>query len=90
MPENKSASFEASLTRLQEIVAELEGDQVDLARSVELYGEGRKLVTRCEELLGDAEKALREAGNGTAVVPEPVAASAAAFDELESESESPF
>jgi exodeoxyribonuclease VII small subunit len=91
MPENKSASFEASLARLQEIVTELEGDQIELARSVELYGEGRKLVTRCEELLGDAEKALREAGNGSAAVAEHAATAAAApFDELEGESDIPF
>jgi exodeoxyribonuclease VII small subunit len=90
MPENKSASFEASLARLTEIVTELEGDQVDLARSVELYGEGRKLVARCEELLGVAEKALREAGNGTASIPEPTAPAAAPPDDLDSENEIPF
>jgi exodeoxyribonuclease VII small subunit len=89
MPENKSASFEASLARLQEIVTELEGEQVDLARSVELYREGRALVTRCEELLGDAEKALRDAGNGVTTVPEPPPA-ASGFDDLESENDIPF
>ncbi|HTJ27358.1 MAG TPA: exodeoxyribonuclease VII small subunit [Candidatus Limnocylindria bacterium] len=70
-------------------MTELEGDQVDLARSVELYGEGKKLVARCEELLGDAEKALREAGNGVTAASEPPPA-ASGFDDLEGENEIPF
>lgn len=84
MPENKSASFEASLARLQEIVTELEGDQVDLERSVQLYGEGRRLVEHCENLLGVAEKALREAGNGSAAeaeVPAPPGSSGEQFED---------
>jgi exodeoxyribonuclease VII small subunit len=84
MPENKSASFEASLARLQEIVTELEGDQVDLERSVQLYGEGRRLVEHCENLLGVAEKALREAGNGTgneAAPPPPASSSGEQFED---------
>jgi exodeoxyribonuclease VII small subunit len=85
MPENKSASFEASLARLQEIVAELEGDQVDLERSVQLYGEGRKLVEHCEKLLGVAEKALREAGNGAGPETESRATASASGEEFEDE-----
>ena len=61
MAENKSASFEASLARLQEIVAELERENVELERSVALYREGRELVTRCEGLLKSAEETLRQA-----------------------------
>lgn len=83
MPENKSASFEASLVRLQEIVTELEGDQVDLERSVQLYGEGRRLVEHCENLLSVAEKALREAGNGGAAESEPPIAVPAPRDDFE-------
>ena len=59
MAENKSASFEASLARLTEIVAELDRDNVELERAVTLYGEGRELVARCEGLLKAAEETLR-------------------------------
>ncbi|HEY4441384.1 MAG TPA: exodeoxyribonuclease VII small subunit [Candidatus Elarobacter sp.] len=67
MAENKSASFEASLARLTEIVAELERDNVELERAVTLYGEGRDLVARCEGLLKTAEETLRQTAeaNGT-------------------------
>jgi exodeoxyribonuclease VII small subunit len=71
MAENKSASFEASLARLTEIVGELERDNVELERAVTLYGEGRDLVARCEALLKSAEETLRAAADGPAsgVVP---------------------
>src|ERR1700744_2836725 len=68
MAENKSASFEASLTRLREVVDELERESVDLERSVELFKEGRTLVARCEALLKNAEETLR-AADGTAATP---------------------
>lgn len=59
MAESKSVSFEASLKRLEEIVKELEGDSIDLERSVALFKEGRTLVTRCEALLKNAEDTLK-------------------------------
>jgi exodeoxyribonuclease VII small subunit len=68
MVENKSRSFEASLGRLTEIVKELESEGVDLERSVELFKEGRELVTHCETLLKNAEITLRSA-DGDAAVP---------------------
>jgi exodeoxyribonuclease VII small subunit len=61
MPENKSSSFEASLARLEAIVKELEGDGVDLERSVALFNEGRTLVKHCEDLLKKAETTLKTA-----------------------------
>jgi exodeoxyribonuclease VII small subunit len=64
MAENKSASFEASLARLSEIVTELEREGVELERAVKLYGEGRELVARCETLLKGAEETLRAAAAG--------------------------
>ena len=66
MAENKSASFESSLARLTEIVAELERENVELERAVTLYGEGRDLVTRCEALLKSAEETLRATTNDAA------------------------
>jgi len=61
MTESKSGSFESSLTRLEAIVKELEGEGVDLARSVELFKEGRVLVKLCEDLLKSAEETLKAA-----------------------------
>ena len=77
MAENTSATFEGSLKRLQEIVAELEREGVELERSVALYTEGRELVTRCEGLLGKAEETLRAAG-----APVPNTADARGDDEI--------
>jgi exodeoxyribonuclease VII small subunit len=83
MAENKSASFEASLARLQEIVAELERENVELERSVALYREGRELVTRCEGLLKNAEETLRQAAGTTA-------AAAAGSEPVPPDEEIPF
>jgi exodeoxyribonuclease VII small subunit len=66
MAENKSGSFEASLDRLTAIVKELEDPGVNLERSVELFKEGRGLVTLCEDLLKNAETTLRAADGSTA------------------------
>jgi exodeoxyribonuclease VII small subunit len=74
MAENKSASFEASLARLSEIVAELDRENVELERAVTLYGEGRDLVARCEALLKSAEETLRATANGNAAAAPPPAA----------------
>ena len=49
------------MTRLEAIVKELEGEGVDLARSVELFKEGRTLVKQCEDLLKNAEETLKAA-----------------------------
>ena len=68
MAENSAHSFEASLDRLSAIVKELEGEGVDLERSVELFREGRTLVTHCELLLKNAETTLRSA-DGNAAIP---------------------
>lgn len=81
MAENKSASFEASLARLAEIVAELEREGVELERAVALYREGKTLIGRCEQLLTAAEETLREAA-GTAA---PSSAAAALDERLDDE-----
>jgi exodeoxyribonuclease VII small subunit len=77
MAENKSTSFETSLARLTEIVAELERDNVELERAVTLYGEGRDLVTRCEALLKSAEETLRATADG----PAPAASPSSSLDD---------
>ena len=70
MAENKSATFEQSLARLQAIVTELEGDNLELERAVALFKEGRELVGQCEGMLKNAETTLRAvSGNGGAPAP---------------------
>jgi exodeoxyribonuclease VII small subunit len=59
MPDSKSVSFETSLARLQEIVADLEREGVELERAVALFDEGRTLVAQCERMLAAAEDRLR-------------------------------
>jgi exodeoxyribonuclease VII small subunit len=78
MADQKAASFEASLDRLNKIVKELEGDNVDLEHSVALYQEGRALVAHCETLLKNAETTLRAADGSAAL---PAAAERATDDE---------
>lgn len=65
MADEKLSSFESSLDRLQAIVTELESGQVDLARSVDLYDEGRKLIENCEKLLVVAEERLKLSSTAT-------------------------
>ena len=61
--ENKSGEFEASLARLEAIVKQLESEEVDLDRSVQLFREGRDLARKCEALLkGFQEKIDAEVG----------------------------
>jgi exodeoxyribonuclease VII small subunit len=66
MAENKAATFEGALKRLEEIVHQLEGDAVSLDRSVELFQEGRELARRCETMLKTAQETIDAAVAGTA------------------------
>jgi exodeoxyribonuclease VII small subunit len=58
MADDRSASFEGSLQRLEQIVKTLEGEEPDLERAVLLYKEGRELVERCQGLLKNAQQAI--------------------------------
>jgi exodeoxyribonuclease VII small subunit len=58
MADDRSASFEGSLQRLEQIVKSLETEEPDLERAVLLYKEGRELVARCETLLKTAQQAI--------------------------------
>lgn len=68
--ERESPGLEARLRRLEEIVASLEADELELERALELFEEGvthvresEKILARTElrveELLGDAEGETR-------------------------------
>jgi exodeoxyribonuclease VII small subunit len=49
------ASFEESLTKLEEIVAQLERGDLSLEDSVKLFEDGTRLSTECRKQLEDAE-----------------------------------
>jgi len=48
--------FEASLSRLEEIVTELEGGELPLEQSLKLFEEGIKLARICHARLEEAER----------------------------------
>ena len=48
-------SFEKRLTRLEEIVSELESDQIDLERALALFEEGVSCLRAAAEELGKVE-----------------------------------
>jgi exodeoxyribonuclease VII small subunit len=48
-------SFEEAYARLEEIVRRLEGDDLTIEQSVELYEQGVALVRHCNERLEGAE-----------------------------------
>ncbi len=50
-----SASFEQSLTRLDEIVRRMERGDVPLEEALKLFEEGTTLVAACNKMLDDAE-----------------------------------
>lgn len=54
-------SFEKNLSRLDEIVAALEGDkQLDLNTSLKLFEEGVELLRLASEELNEAEEKVKE------------------------------
>ena len=55
MPKTKSHTFEADLSRLEEIVKQLEDGSVPLEQSIKLFQEGTALAASCGKLLDEAE-----------------------------------
>ena len=51
-------SFEASLEGLEEIVQQLEGGDLPLEKSLELFEQGIKLSRQCQERLSQAERRI--------------------------------
>lgn len=91
MAENKAATFEASLKRLEEIVQQLESDAVSLDQSVELFQEGRELARRCEALLKTAQETIDAAVAGNVPQQKPLASKAVSvLDEEQLDDELPF
>ncbi|MEL6264647.1 MAG: exodeoxyribonuclease VII small subunit [Pseudomonadota bacterium] len=66
-------SFEAALEELTKVVDQLEGGEVPLDRSIQLYERGEALRTHCEKALGEAElkveRIVAQRGGGAATEP---------------------
>lgn len=56
--EPKTRSFESSLEALEQIVHELEGGDLPLEKSLELFEQGIRLSRECQERLGQAERRI--------------------------------
>lgn len=56
----KDMNVEQALARLEEIVTQLESEEVDLDRSLELFSEGVRLSGICREKLDRAEQIVEE------------------------------
>jgi exodeoxyribonuclease VII small subunit len=67
-------SFEAALKKLEEIVEQLEGGNVPLEKSIEMYTRGDALRKHCEGLLKSAEAKVEKivVKNGEAAAAEPL------------------
>jgi exodeoxyribonuclease VII small subunit len=76
MKTNKS--FESSLKELEEIVDQLEGGDLSLEKSLELFEQGVRLSRECQKRLDDAERKVEILLKGTGG-----AVTASPFDESE-------
>lgn len=56
---NKEMTFETAMTRLEEIVRQLESGKATLDESLTLYEEGIALVKLCSGRLDEAEQKIR-------------------------------
>ena len=66
----KNASFEASMQRLEQIVRAMERGDVPLEESLKLFQEGTELVRNCQKLLEVAQlqvKMIMTAADGSPV-----------------------
>lgn len=60
MSKKEHLSFEKALSRLENIVNELENESITLDESIELYEEGISLSKQCTEKLEDAELRIKK------------------------------
>lgn len=58
MADQAPGAFEQKIARLEAIVKELEGGNVDLDRAVQLFKEGKALSAECETLLKGAQEQI--------------------------------
>ena len=60
MAEKKSANFEKSLGRLEELVGEMEGGELSLEEMIKHFEEGSKLVGLCTKKLNEVEQKIEK------------------------------
>ena len=60
MSNNNEMTFESAISRIEEIVALLEGNQVTLNDSIKLFEEGTQLTSFCLEQLDNAKQKITE------------------------------
>ena len=60
MAEKKSADFEKSLERLEELVGEMEGSELSLEEMIKHFEEGSKLVNLCTKKLNEVEQKIEK------------------------------
>lgn len=53
-------SFETDLSRLNEIVKKLEGSELSLEESLELYKQGVELSVKCKKTLEEAKLTVKQ------------------------------
>ena len=66
----KNATFESNLQRLEQIVRAMERGEVALEESLKLFQEGTELVRNCQRLLDEAQlqvKKIMTAADGSPV-----------------------
>ncbi len=56
---DQQVTFEAALTRLEEITKSLERGDIPLEQSLKIFEEGTGLVRLCREMLDHAEQTVR-------------------------------
>ena len=88
----EAAGFEAQLASLERIVRELEGGELPLEQSLELFEQGVKLSRECQERLNEAERrieVLLRGGDGSTIAV-PFESDELIEDEPEADDESVF
>ena len=56
----ENQTFEAAMTRLEQIVRTMERGDVPLEESLKLFQEGTELVRNCQKLLDDAQLQIKK------------------------------
>jgi exodeoxyribonuclease VII small subunit len=59
-PAEQEWTFEAAMDRLEEIVARLDGDELELDDSLALFEEGVRLLRFAETVIDDADGRVRQ------------------------------
>jgi len=55
---DRPMTFEAAIKRLEEIVGELEGGDIEIERALILFEEGTKLARVCQKKLSNVERRI--------------------------------